>query len=1321
MRYLSAFNILLIIFTLTSCVGTVQEFGEQTQRSVIDNPYDIRFDGIIEAKATAHNKVRVYFKPAQGGSGTFSYNAYVDGNYSSAAASTTGGEVDENGNFYIDVKGLQTGRTHSFLVRAYDIQNAAEDKNNIIINVATLPFEVPIFDGIYTLENIAGIQGETALKATWIKANAASEGSGFGVNPRAISGYNIYVGTTTENMILFGTVSDPDVTEYIISGLAQKTKYYVRVLARDSQSPINLEDANMEIKSLATKSSAPISFLGLKTATIPNDSSGFSKINLTWDSGTGGFDRYRIFVRTDANTPDPENDTPHTTDVTNLTTESIQISVTNPYTLYYVTMVACNSSTCDEYEGEKVNLPVTTTPPVAPFNGIVSLTQATGQFGLTQLEATWFEPDSTQGVYDEIKLYQMDNVGNVLNEIVACTSGSDPCYEIVSPTKRKIINLTQGDEYCFMAKAYSTTPYKADEPNGRTHTNEVSRCATPAYQEPAFSGPLNTCSNITSSGLTVDWEIPNPAGTFERFEIYHTSISTPFDFTQAVAGNTDYTLVTVDPSQASWALTGLNPATTYQIGVKTYLDDIDNPGTGFRDSNIKVITCQTLPATATHNGWFNLMSLGAKVDGRDGSIIPERYRDVDLTATPPIYIPYPQEFPAGDPAATWPDTTAVSSSGMVVLEWDDFMIEGVGKMYDILDRHPDNGYNVYRKDYDPTHETFAPPINDVSNTALASWTKLNTSVIKPVRQQVKSNIDPLVKYDRDIGKFVDYSVINNDEEKTKVYWYLVVATVAGKNVAWSTTPSDGKIEVVVPPRNMALMHRWMANLSMCDILRRDVDRENHYRCEYNGLGSTYDSVSNKHYYDMGKHVITNRFGLGTKFSKGKCRDVGYSSYFRFAHYNSSNIGVFDGVSTPGGTGDCIGSRGNPDGQVEAETGDIFYDRIENRVYINWTGGDINNKQLGTTWHYFQDWNANQRKSTSIIYQNDLQKIISTNNSHMPSMVTRYSNQQALCSGYKVTHKSSDYFKRLIRRKEQIPFFQHTLLLDDNEIYSLERAQLQTPSVLQTSCNKVYRRGYLTNTDLTAQDYSSSGNDHYTYIGGRSTGGSDIFGIANHADTQFLAIGSSGSNSTEMCVSKFGIQDHTGFDRTTLSDTFWANTTLSGYDVKYERDETDPTIKTVRTDYGVDYDPSFIEDWKNGNGLYYNSITGGGESFAEGVSTTWVNQYSQSGNLFFNPIMGIYLSCSGTTCMQNSSPDDNQLFSHLSSGTPAIYKGFRFAKNTPRAIQRFDQPTSAISPLSIEHGWWNGAEYNSIYGLRIEREWTSSRKIRCATQIPSNGD
>ena len=102
-------------------------------------------------------------------------------------------------------------------------------------------------------------------------------------------------------------------------------------------------------------------------------------------------------------------------------------------------------------------------------------------------------------------------------------------------------------------------------------------------------------------------------------------------------------------------------------------------------------------------------------------------------------------------------------------------------------------------------------------------------------------------------------------------------------------------------------------------------------------------------------------------------------------------------------------------------------------------------------------------------------------------------------------------------------------------------------------------------------------------------------------------------------------------------------------------------------------------------------------------------------------MGIFLSCEGLSCIQNSLPDDNQLFSHLSSGTPAIYKNYRISKRVINSRLEFDLSGEVTSPLMKRSNWSNGNDWGGADSLWVAPTDSTANVNRCAIKLPSIGD
>lgn len=138
-------------------------------------------------------------------------------------------------------------------------------------------------------------------------------------------------------------------------------------------------------------------------------------------------------------------------------------------------------------------------------------------------------------------------------------------------------------------------------------------------------------------------------------------------------------------------------------------------------------------------------------------------------------------------------------------------------------------------------------------------------------------------------------------------YYYNIAPVIDGTVIIPDAATDREIKVIVPPDNMVLLHRWIANYLMCTWMGKASDRANNYRCAHNGAGG--DGT----HFDLGHNIFIDRFEQGCNYT--------YSSTL-------NKCGSADG---------CIGNLATPNAIVAANLGDIYYSRANATCYINTNG------------------------------------------------------------------------------------------------------------------------------------------------------------------------------------------------------------------------------------------------------------------------------------------------------------------------------------------------------------------------------------------------
>lgn len=1363
--------ILTMLLLLSGCVGTIQDANNLATNSNINKNGKLTFQGIENAAPTAHNRIRVSFPPATGGSGQYSYLVYANGNFALPVASLSSATtaVDSLGKYNVDVKNLQLNTSYTFSVRVYDVVNDQTDSNTLAITARTLSEMVPIFDGAVALTNLPGVDGLTNLLLSWNTAIPAFvDDSGFGNNSHNISGYAVYVGESVASLALAGTVNDATLKSYTIPNLISGRTYYAMVRARNSATP-PVEDQNSTVLSKKTLVAQPIQFEGVSSLSIPKTVEGFGTINVAWKAGSGTFDRYKIMVfNSNPGAVVPGVSTPDQTYVVNdLNVVSKTITVPIPNTTYYIAVVACEGNLCANYGGATTVKAIKTTPPVAPFNGIKTITP----LDLHSIEIKWDMPDTTQGVYNKIKIFKSTPSGSydeLTDEITENNGATGLVIDSSTDTSIVIKNLAIDTEYCFVAMDYDTFYLTPEYPLGRTNTLRIRSCVTLHYTAPGFLGVNSNCTSPTSGGFTISWSTPSPLGIFDYYEIYVKEGNSGFNFIDAVDGHPDYMkFPPTAKSATSYTFNASSPFllaadTYYQVGIKTFYND---SGTSRRDTNNSfTINCKTTAATAAHKGWFEILSLGPKIHGPKASLTPgsittdhaiaERIKPRGLAIDDLNEIKnfeYAQEWPSG---SLGEDS---SNQGIIKLIWYDFELSnGIGRLYDYATSHPGSvvEYRVYRKAHASKYDTAYKVKAKVSDTDWGS--PINTMPITP---KMTTLPDGTALYFAEFADYTlthPYSVDATKGNQGTIYYYKVEAFINGNKVNYDGTYSDSVVRVILPPVNMAFAHRWMLNKKMCGEIGKtsldndDVDRDNDYKCLYNGLGSTYDTNSDQYYFDMKGDLLIDRFKMGCNFSRGgtdySCTDVGYT----VAPPNVNQIyfeGSINDMSKGRVIGDCIGFGGrvsggtNPTGKIKARPGAIFFDRANATCYVNTTGiAFLDEDSKGTTWQTLKSIESSETtvKSASKILPSSISPVgmgwgarIYSNNSYLPHLTgSTQNNLYRTCQSSSVDINGIIHNKRLLRRKEEIATFAMSSFITRAVAQKINYGTLQSGFIdrdcmSSTNASTMYPAGGgAADMDMTLWNYPTA------YYNSASSSPMASW-------MQNSATGSGGSKSTELCFSNFGLQDISGNSNEVLSDRLYCNGLLTKDMCSAGlKDRQILKVADLKPDselalaqiYTPEIDPDNKYNLKSANGHYLNFTS---DTIENGIGVPILNNSVTTGTVvsynyavsnspvtykYFNPILGVMLSCLGNSCLLNGSYDDNMKVTTKASGGNATIFNYPYIGNT--SVLGVSNISPTVFPF-IVNGYTGDGAQNGRHSLMIRGNFDGNVQAasgRCTTLI-----
>lgn len=527
----------------------------------------ITFSGIHDGAGTTHDQIKVRFPPATGGAGSFVYRAYLNGNFLAVAASGTGGNPDADGKLSLVIPSLNIGSTYNILIRAWD--GAQEDKNTKTLNLSTLAYRVPAFNGLTSAAPKAGILGRTTLSLSWDPAVAPLN--------EAILSYQIYkrVSGASYDFSAPALVVPSTTTAVDLSGLTQGTTYGLIVRARSSS---GFEDSNINEKVVTTNSPAAITFAGASSAAASTGANAFNEAYVYWAPASGDFDHYKVYISTTAPGTSP-TDAFWTTPVTQIFStgqSSYKFTGLLPRTTYYVGVRAALSSPAAADTNVSVKT-VYTEPSLPIFGGATGISQPAGIAGLTSLKIQW---SPASGTFNRYYIFQKSGGGTYnFSSPIAMTSPPNTDYTITG--------LTTGTQACFIVRAV----YDGVSPV-YSESNLVEVCGTPQYTPPSFAG-VATCTAASSNGsttLTLGWGAAS--GIYDQYRVWVTSGS--LDFNAAPT-------MTISPSLTSQSAFNLTPGTTYNVAVRARYSS-----NGIDDGNTVIRTCTTdaanLVLTKVSNG-----------------------------------------------------------------------------------------------------------------------------------------------------------------------------------------------------------------------------------------------------------------------------------------------------------------------------------------------------------------------------------------------------------------------------------------------------------------------------------------------------------------------------------------------------------------------------------------------------------------------------------------------------------------------------------------------------------------------------------------------
>lgn len=308
-----------------SCVGTVEDKNPPTTKSSDSSKIPLAFDGIFDAIAVGHDKVDVFFFPATGGSGDFTYIITYDG---IAAPITAPGEVlrpDYRGLLKYTVTGLEINKLYTFQVQARDNTTEQQSFNTANFKATTFANKTCDFTGIVTAFPLPGSEGLNAIKVTW--PLAVQLGTVIFPDEQDPTQYVITVidadalSPGQMNDTSFGPpnrkifFADKTARSANVYGLLPGKKYFVQVRCEHKgyfdfgSNPTYRRETNVnyiEVETLSGGSSS-LTFNSANFVVQRADgAAGINTLKAIWGSAEGAFDHYRLYyTRNEATQSDP--------------------------------------------------------------------------------------------------------------------------------------------------------------------------------------------------------------------------------------------------------------------------------------------------------------------------------------------------------------------------------------------------------------------------------------------------------------------------------------------------------------------------------------------------------------------------------------------------------------------------------------------------------------------------------------------------------------------------------------------------------------------------------------------------------------------------------------------------------------------------------------------------------------------------------------------------------------------------------------------------------------------------------------------------------
>jgi hypothetical protein len=661
---------------------------------------------------------------------------------------------------------------------------------------------------------------------------------------------------------------------------------------------------------------------------------------------------------------------------------SVILTGLDKYSHYQVKVVPCKTIICKIDPDNESDSSIASSmrairvePILAPFFGINFVQEPTDANNVDKIKLIFDTPVLSEGYANKLEVHCLsyDQLNSVILTNTPSTSTIGNCNNLkyeglidirnttqLTISSVKNINQSPVDDasYCFaLAPAIEGAGLETVK---LARADWVVRCIQPEIKTPKSSqfGGFDGSCIVNEDKATLNWSSPT-GGIFNSFRIMgfkKTSESESFNYYNSITnlGNPapKYINAYKTAGESTHTFEDMEAGATYLIGILATIDGgTPNSVTDdiYSEYNLKTVECKIPYPVATFEEWTRILAIGAKVNGKvpttNGGLLEQteafiyeainvegipyeaqtngNFNDGFTIASPGNYTTSPGNLGGlaptsySDPFDGKPDTgMAASRSGVISIAWKNVSLDFGGANFTLQQDHSARGtrtygYRIYRSDDNRQNW------NDVTDSS---------GLIHSGDYDYYVRSNSAVSTEK-MSFFTDYSVENlvvgaSGAQKARVYWYKVVPVFKGKELDYTdSTQIDphNEIKITLPPANMALIHRSMANRNLCSEMGKTLDKDNHYRCDYNGLGSRPKSLPwriNETAYDFGSDFLMDRNELGCNFTRGTDTSTPQyaNSYYNRGDANHSSgirseLVDFTGYSTDAADNDNLPFRG----------------------------------------------------------------------------------------------------------------------------------------------------------------------------------------------------------------------------------------------------------------------------------------------------------------------------------------------------------------------------------------------------------------------------